>query len=80
MKCFGVSIILLYFVAALDNKNVGTALRLSLHTSPEENTEQDASSVIADTDVKFTQSNFIVLDNAVLYGVPYFILNPLKTT
>ncbi|CAB4000547.1 Hypothetical predicted protein, partial [Paramuricea clavata] len=66
--------------AAIDNsKNIGNALRSSVHPKPESNTDQDISPGDITTEVSSTQSNVIVLDNTVLYGLPYFMLNPLKT-
>ena len=68
------------FLAAIDeNKNMGNALRSFVHVKPDSNTEQDASAEEATTDVSSTPRNIIVHDNTVLYGVPFFMLNPVKT-
>ena len=58
------------FLATLDeNKNIGNALRSSFFAKPETNTEQET------TVEEISSTQF----NPVMYGVPYFMLNPLKT-
>ena len=65
--------------ASIDNnKSIGNALRSSLHAKAENNTEQDLPAENIPTEVAPTPLDVIVSDNTVLYGVPYFILNPVK--
>jgi hypothetical protein len=65
------------FSGVLDNnKSIGNALRSFVCGKTESNSQEDSPPQT--TEVSTTQSNALVSGNTVLYGVPYFLLNPLK--
>jgi hypothetical protein len=59
-----------------NNKSIGNALRSFVCGKTESNSQEDSPPQT--TEVSTTQSNALVSGNTVLYGVPYFVLNPLK--
>ena len=67
------------FEATIDNnKSIGNAVRSFLHAKAENKTDQDLPAEDITEEVAPRQLDVIVSDNAVLYGVPYFILNHVK--
>ncbi|XP_028390807.1 LOW QUALITY PROTEIN: cilia- and flagella-associated protein 46-like [Dendronephthya gigantea] len=57
-----------------ENKNIGNALRMFGDAKPDISVDPDTSTAPPSTE----QPTVIVADNTVLYGLPYFMLNPLK--